>query len=310
MPAREPTFLGRSAAAILAALLLVGAVPAAAQTLYAVSVRTYSDPGYKGVEGNLYTVAPDSGATTLVAALSLGGQAPLGLDGLAIDPKSGTFYGITAPSSNVIPHSLVTVDPRNGFVTLVGDLGMTGSDIVFDREGTLYAWLPETRQVGTVDLSTGLVTPRGRPMARGTQRGGFTLTSSNRGLIATSGGKGTLDSIDLSTGAITTGPALVDAPFPELMSGMALSPEGLIFAINTDFGTPASADLVTIEASSGKVRKVGPLPNDTDAICFGPSLAQATSLGNRISQWRVPVLLALAAIAAFLIFLVSRTRQE
>ncbi len=49
-----------------AMLALAFAMPAAAQTLYAVSVRTYSDPGYHGVEGNLYTVDPDTAATNLV----------------------------------------------------------------------------------------------------------------------------------------------------------------------------------------------------------------------------------------------------
>src|SRR5476649_332909 len=135
---------------------------AAAQTLYAVSMRTYSDPSYKGVEGNLYVVATDTGVTRLVASLTVGGKTPVGLDGLAIHPKTGVFYGITAATSAAIPRSLVTIDSKTGYVTRIGDLGHVGSDIEFDPDGTLYMWVPATFQMSTVNIDTGLATPRGQ----------------------------------------------------------------------------------------------------------------------------------------------------
>ncbi|HEY2629293.1 MAG TPA: hypothetical protein VGI57_09195, partial [Usitatibacter sp.] len=115
------------------------AASTAAQVLYAVSVRTYADPGYHGVEGNLYVVDPETASTTLIAPLMVQGKTPIGLRGLAIHPKTGTFYGITSPNASSIPRSLVTIDPITGSVTLVGDLGYGASDIEFDPEGTLYA---------------------------------------------------------------------------------------------------------------------------------------------------------------------------
>src|ERR1700694_136140 len=97
----NPTRRGIASILVLAAASLLS-LAAGAQTLYAVSVRTYSDPGYKGVEGNLYKVDPDTGATSLLTSISMGG-ATIGLDGLAIHPTTGVFYGMTPPTSALIP---------------------------------------------------------------------------------------------------------------------------------------------------------------------------------------------------------------
>ena len=86
-----------------------------------------------------------------------------------MEPRSGEFFGITAPGSALIPHSLVHVDPATGQVTLIGDMGVNGSDISFDGD-TLYVWIPETSQAGQVDLKTGTVTKaRGAARAPGAE---------------------------------------------------------------------------------------------------------------------------------------------
>src|SRR5689334_18967097 len=118
------TVMARSIRLVLAALASLFTAAAAAQALYASSMRTYSDPGYHGVEGNLYLVDPETASTRLVTSFNVGGKTPVGLDGLAIHPRTGVFYGITAATSSVIPKSLVVVDPINGNVTPVGDLGL------------------------------------------------------------------------------------------------------------------------------------------------------------------------------------------
>ncbi|MGZ5034167.1 MAG: hypothetical protein ACXWAC_13295 [Usitatibacter sp.] len=282
-----------SMAAAAAALL---SMAVSAETLYAVSVRTYSDPGYAGVEGNLYIVDPERAATTLVTPLSVDGKTPVGLDGLAIHPRTGVFYGITAPSSSVIPRSLVKFDPKEGNVTLIGDLGHIGSDIAFDKDGTLFVWLPDTRQVGEVNLDSGAVVPRGRAGTRGAPKGGFALIGSGRALVAATGGSGTLDTVDMATGEITAGPELSGARFPDLISGLAYSSKGVLFAINTNFGRSSLANLVTIDVKTGKVTNIGPLPNDTDALTFGPSTKDGDLAANW-DQWRLPVLLALFVLA-------------
>jgi sugar lactone lactonase YvrE len=297
--------MGRVFRILFASFAMLSATGAAAQSLYASSMRTYSDPGYHGVEGNLYLVDPETATTRLVTSFNLGGKTPVGLDGLAIHPRTGVFYGITAPTSAAIPKSLVIVDPTNGNVTLVGDLVMAASDIEFAVDGTLYAWLPETRQIGTIDLDTGRVTPRGKPIERAASKGGFTLIGQNKAYVATTGGAGTLDTIDINTGELTTGPQLVGAPFPDLINGLAYQ-RGVLYAINTNFGRSTQANLVTIDPQTGKVTNIGALPNDTDAIAFGP--AQGTrDMTTSLLEWRVPILIGLGVFALGVILFAMRS---
>lgn len=272
------------------AIAVVSYSSADAQTLYAVSVRTYSDPSYKGVEGNLYRVDPNTAVTTLVAPLRLDGRDSIGLDGLAIDPTSGDFFGITAPTAALIPHSLVRLDPTNGNVTLVGNLGVPGSDIDFDSDGTLFIWLPATSQLGKIDLKTGGVTKIGSERQRQATSGGFTVTRHGIALIAGSGANGTLDSTDLKTGAVTASVRLTGARYPELVNGLASSPDGTLFGVNTNGGIPAMADLVKIDERTGSITTIGPLPNDTDALAFGPAVANGNNWDlERLRSLLLPV---------------------
>jgi hypothetical protein len=281
---------------------------ASAETLYASSMRTYADPLYKGVEGNLYVVATDTAVTRLVASLTLGGKAPISLDGLAIHPRTGIFYGITPATSGAIPHSLVTIDPRSGVVTRIGDLGFGGSDVEFDPDGNLYMWMPATFQMASVDLDTGAATPHGRPFAQGAVKGGIAMIGGGRALVAATGGKGTLDSIDLATGAITPGPNLVGAPFPELINGLTFSPRGVIYGINTNGALPPLANLISIDARTGKVTSIGPLPNDTDALSFGPDLTESKDTLTKVLEWRFPVLVGLFLLALVVVFVAMRSK--
>jgi hypothetical protein len=299
----KPSFLLASAAC--AALL---ALTASAETLYAVSMRTYADPQYKGVEGNLYAVSTETAVTRLVASLSVADKGPVGLDGIAIHPKTGVFYGITSTSA-VLPHTLVTIDVKSGIVTPVGDLGLVGSDIEFDPDGTLYMWVPATFQLATVNLEKGAATPRGRPFTQGTMKGGLALIGGGRALVAATGGKGTLDSIDLTTGTIATGPRLVGAAFPELINGLTYSPKGVIYGINTNGAQPPLANLISIDQRTGVVTNIGPLPNDTDAISFGPDLSQTKDLFTKLLEWRFPLLVGLFLIAIVVVVAAMRHKS-
>lgn len=281
----------------LAALAALLAASATAQTLYAVSVRTYSDPGYRGVEGNLYVVDPETATTTLVAPLMVSGRTPIGLRGLAIHPKTGVFYGITSPNASSIPRSLVTVDPTTGSVSPVGDLGYGASDIEFDSDGILYAWVPETRQVGTVNLDSGAVTLRGEPLPRGALKGSLLFSGNGQALVASTGGTGTLDTVDLATGQVTTGPTLTGAPFPDFIGGLCYSPKGELFAINSSLGRSTQANLINIDPKTGKITNLGALPNDTESLAFGPSAIEHKDMFDSIMQWRLPVLGALFLFA-------------
>ena len=294
---------------IAAAFLLLSA-HAAAQVLYAVSVRTYADPGYHGVEGNLYIVDPDTASTTLVAPLMVQGKTPIGLRGLAVNPKTGVFYGITGPNASTIPRSLVIIDPLTGSVSLVGDLGFGASDIEFDPDGTLYAWVPETRQVGIVNLDTGAVTLRGQPLERGAMKGSFAFSSGGEALVASTGGNGTLDKVDLATGKVTQGPELVGAPFADFIGGLTFSPKGVLYAINSSLGRGVQANLITIDPQSGKVTNLGALPNDTESLAFGPPIEHSRDMLAGIMQWRTPVMIALFVFALVVLFTLGRAPKE
>ena len=294
--------MARTTRLVLAIAASLFTAAAAAQALYASSMRTYSDPGYHGVEGNLYLVDPETASTRLVTSFNVGGKTPVGLDGLAIHPRTGVFYGITAATSSVIPKSLVVVDPINGNVTPVGDLGLVASDIEFASDGTLFAWLPETRQIGTIDINTGHVTARGKPVERGASKGGFTIIGPDKAYVATTGGAGTLDVVDMKTGELVTGPQLSGAPFPDLINGLALQ-HGILYAINTNFGRSTQANLITIDPKTGKVTNVGALPNDTDAIAFGPATTSKDMTAS-LMELRFPILIGLG-IFAFLVMIVA-----
>src|SRR5579862_618877 len=290
----------------LAAVSAFFAASAAAQVLYAVSVRTYTDPGYHGVEGHLYIVDPETAASTLVAPLMISGKTPIGLRGLAVHPKTGVFYGITSPSASSSPRSLVLVDPTNGSVTPVGDLGYGASDLDFDTDGTLYAWVPETRQVGTVNLDTGAITLVGQPLERGALKGSVAFVDKGHALVAGTGGNGTLDTIDLVTGKVTAGPTLKGAPFPDFIGGLAFSPKGVLYAINSSLGRGVQANLITIDPQTGVITNLGALPNDTESLYFGPPVERSRDLFAGLLEWRTPLMIALVIFAVLVLVVLGR----
>jgi hypothetical protein len=220
---------------------------------------------------------------------------PIGLTGLAIHPKTGVFYGITAGLSSQIPRSLVSVDPKTGNTTLVGNLNHAGSDIRFDAKGTLYVWLNEEARVATVDIGTGAATPVGPSGYSETLGGGIAIDRSGDMYVSATNAAGTLDKLDLATGHATVGPRLAGAPYIASLNSMAFSPSsGTLYGVNSNLSAPAKSMLVTIDAKSGEVKEVGPLPNDVDALAFGPSNVEPVNTSKPVEPW-VTILLALAA---------------
>jgi DNA-binding beta-propeller fold protein YncE len=271
---------GRQAVSILAtaAALWASSAGAALHTLYAASVRS-AVSGDAPIAGNLYTVNLANGTASLVGAIRLPGSKPIGVTGMAVHPSSGVLYGITSEQSPNSPRSLVTIDPTSGAAAVVGDLGAAGSDIAFDPKGTLYAWLPSTSQIGTVNLSNATVTPIGKPGPAGSPAG-ITIDPSGMVYVTSKGASGTLDNVDLATGSLQVGPQLSGAPFSTQINSMSFSPSGLLLAVNSNGGAPANTRLVTINTATGVVATIGPLPDDTDALAFtgiGPNLAPTLS---------------------------------
>ena len=287
---------GRAVALLLACGALVS-FEAAAQTLYAASVRSLATAGGQGVAGSLYTVNLGTGSATFLAPVRLNGSTPIGLTGMAAHPQTGVFYGITSPLSTTQGQSLVTVDVNTGNATLVGELRHPASDVSFNRAGILFAWLTNTSQLGIVNLANGAITPIGTARGAGPPAG-LAIDARGTAYITPNGAAGTLDTVDIATGTVTPGPALGEAPFPSSINSMTFTPSGLLLAVNSNAGVPANTRLVTINISTGKVSNIGTLPDDTDALAFTPELRRTGELSSVNVQ--TLALLVLGAIALIL----------
>jgi DNA-binding beta-propeller fold protein YncE len=292
---------------LLAAFSLSAAAQGALHTLYAASVRS-GLAADAPIAGNLYTINLASGTATLVGAIRLPGSKPIGVTGMAVNPKSGVFYGITSEQSPNHPRSLVTLDPATGNASLVAELQHPGSDIAFDSNGTLYMWLPGTGQIGTVNTSNGTVTALGKPNPAGSPAG-VAIDSFGMIFVTAKGAAGTLDNIDLATGALQQGPALTGAPFESQINSMSFSPSGLLLAVNSNAGSPANTRLVTINTATGVVSTIGALPDDTDALAFsgtGPNLAPTLSTMSPGGRVVIGVISAVLLVLAGMLVLKNR----
>lgn len=272
----------------------------AAEVLYAASVRSTPGDDSQRVAGHLYTFDLSTRVFSLVGPLRAGGR-PIGVTGLADHPQTGELFGITAESSPNFPSSLVAIDVSSGDARVIGALRAIGSDIAFDPEGRLHVWMRETSQLARVDLSTGKATPIGDARGAG-QTGGLGIDAAGRVYVAASGATGTLDMVDRTTGAISKGPGLRGAPYPAGINSLSISPAGVIFAVNTNLGSPANTVLVKIDARDGTVTQLGPLPNDTDALVFMPGAP-----GQRATLMIAGLVVVVIAIASFM---VARRRRR
>ena len=298
---------------LVAFAFVFAAPPAAAQQkLYAASVR--SAPSARGdipIAGNLYSVNLATSTSTLVGAIRLPGGKPIGVTGMAAHPKTGVLYGITSEQSPNNPRSLVTIDPASGQATLVGELGAVGSDIAFDTKGTLYMWLPATSQLGIVDPSSAAVTPLGRPAGPGSPAG-IAVDPQGMIFVTAKGAGGTLDNVDLASGALQVGPPLTGAPFSTQINSMSFSPSGLLLAVNSNGGSPAETRLVTINTATGAVATIGALPDDTDALAFTggitANLAPTFSTLNPGVRVVVAVVSVILVVLAVLVLVRSRRK--
>src|ERR1700687_4454198 len=261
-------------AAFSAAVAMLFVAGAAAQTLYTATSRGYV--GSPDVVGRLYVIEPDTAAAKIVGPIHIKGLRSIGVTGLAVHPQTGVLYGITAGPSPELRPSLVTIDTRTAEAKLIGPLGAAGSDINFDSSGTLYVWLADKNRLGTVDPATGVATPLGPSGIAGTG-GGLAINARGEAFVAVTTATGTLDSIDLHTGAGTRGPALTGAPYLSAINSLTFSPTGVLFGVNSNLGAPANTVLVTIDTASGAVNALGSLPTDADGLAFSPDAAAMAS---------------------------------
>src|SRR5262249_39717989 len=113
--------------------------------------------------------------------------------------------------------------------------------------------------------------------------------------ITPDGAVGTIDTVDLRTGVVKTGPQLKGAPYAAAINAMTFTPSGLLIAVNSNAGVPQATQLVSINVATGAVAAMGALPEDTDALTFthGATPGVMGTLGTL--SGRVIALIALGA---------------
>ncbi len=276
----------RLVAALLACAVCLAA--AASDSLYATTLRGQG-AGSGFIAGNLFAIDHTTAAPTLIGPIRVG-DAAVGIAAVGTHPRTGQLYGITAGLSPTLPRSLVKIDLDNGNASVVGPIRVRGSDIGFAPDGTLYMWSPDIDRMVKVDLETAAVAPLGPSGLEGVAGGGIAIPArGGKAFVAVTGASGTLDTIDLETGAATRGPQLTGAPFATAMDNMTFSPAGVLYAVNSNGGAPSSAALVTIDTESGAVTKIGPLPDDVRGLIFAPERAGRLSPSS-VRQWTLVVL--------------------
>lgn len=251
------------------ALLAFASLSSAQQILYGAN-------GATGTPSNLYLLDPSSGAV-----LQTGGPIGFAVTGLALDPSTGTLYGVTANESDNAPRHLITINKTTGAGTDVGDLGRQVGDITFTPDGALFGW---TRQSGngalvTIDKASGastVVGPSGVPCC--TFGSGLASNAGGTLFLAGFGDDGDLDTVDRTTGAATPVTTL-NGSSGDAIAALAFDAAGTLFGARQDFGS--GADLLTIDTASGALGVRGSSVTKLDAIAFAPKPGRSVNLQKK-----------------------------
>ena len=282
--------LARIAALAAAALVLAFAGTAAAKKLYAATAHNDADGRSAGV---LYVVDPATGRSRMVGPIRIGGAEAVAVDGLAVHPKTGVLYAITAEPGE---SRLITIDTHSGRAQAIGSLGERGADMQFDKDGKLYTWLLDAGRLGVIDLATGRVHPLKKTDIPPSRTAGLAISPQGLAIVAARVSKGVLDEVDPATGSVVGGLALIDASIINAVNALAISPGGVLFAVNTSKAGRGKRELVSIDTESGSVTKIGALPDEVDALAFDhdPHEGRQSKLGLFLFIVVVFVLLNLA----------------
>jgi hypothetical protein len=232
--------------------------------LYAATSH-HAGPGGEA-SGRLYAVNALNARSRLVGPIRIDASTAMPVDGLAVHPKTGLLYGITSRASP--EPSLITIDPRTAHASLIGPLGVAGTDIHFDAEGTLYIWIPEGNRLGIVNLSTGRVSAVAATSLRDVTSGGLAINSRGIALVPSSTSRAVIEQLDASTGDPIGALALSDASIVHALDSLAITRGGLLMAVNEPLPGQPRRELVTIDTTTGGVTRVGALPDEVDAIAY------------------------------------------
>ncbi|MCP3961107.1 MAG: IPTL-CTERM sorting domain-containing protein [bacterium] len=182
----------------------------------------------------LITINPVNGAGTEVGVTSGGGSTGPFSD-ISFRNADGALYGYDA--ANDPQHTIYTIDPGSGALTLIGDTGLSaasGNGLSFDLTDTLF----HSQNTGVVDLNT-------------------------------------IDQMNGAAALVTTLPIAPPATNFYRFNAMDAHPTtGQMFASLNDSGGGAGLrTLATIDTGAGTVTLIGALPDDFDGLAWCPAPA-------------------------------------
>lgn len=245
------------------------------------NAQLYGADGAGGNSSNLYVLDPANGSI-----LQTIGAIGFPVTGLAVHPSTGELFGMTTGTPNTNPERgfLLRVDEGTGQGTQIGDINPgnteTSADLAFAPDGTLFGWIePNTDDLATIDLNTGLGTVVG-DAGLSTAGAGLATLDGTTFLLAGAGTAGNLSSIDPTSGA-ETGTVTLNgyAGLGDEVSALDFDVAGVLFGtiVDTDVAN-RTAELITIDPSSGLITVLGPSVDRLDAIAF--ALVEACDDGN------------------------------
>ena len=237
-------------AVALSALAFASAAAAQAPSpvLYAAAGGSREDP----TPSQLYTVNPETGATTAVG--------PIGftVTGLAIDPTTGILYGVTTTNDPTAPENLITIDRATGDGTVVGPLGHIVAELDFNSAGQLFGWSESEDDLVTINKATGAATVVGESDLS-TYGDGMSFNINDVLYVLPRGDNGDYYTVNTATGEPTRVGTLSGSEPP---TGSAISAASFacdrttFYALENDFGdTPA--DLVRVNLETGVITTIG-----------------------------------------------------
>jgi len=272
--------------AVLAAALV--ALPAPARYLYAATAHL--DPKNGESAGQLYVINPETGRAKLIGPIRIDGGMAVAIDGLAVHPKTGVLYGITWRSSP--EPSLIVIDRHSAVAKRIGPLGVRGTDIHFDASGSLYIWDAEDHRLGTVNLDSGAVTLL--PPTQISGAGGLAISPQGLAIVAGSTQRGVIDEVNVETGDLVGGLSVINNSVLNAVYALTYMPTRSLLAVNQVKGRERGRELVSIDPESGNVTRIGPLPDEVDAIASDDSPGRPSGSKAGLLGYFVVILSGLA----------------
>ena len=244
--------------------------------------------------GELYRIDPATGAVLDdVGPLNDASGTNYPITGLAYHPVTKVLYGSTGNNPAATAALLVTINPGNARVSVVGPYNAgptntsgtpaTMADLSFDAAGNLYGiGSIGGPQLYSINTATGQATAVGSTGLTSTTGGGLAI--SDAGVFygtPTASRYGTYHS---GTGAYTNIANPAKPAGGGAYGALDFDPGGVLYGLNVGSGSPPPSFLVTIDPPSGTVTPIGASLDSLDAIAFIPEPATITLLLGSVAM--------------------------